>query len=213
MNKFVTELNSNLKYQNKLNAPCNKYCIEIRGVANWITVGSSITKNQYNYWNNRSLEYLITGDCANVPDKMKFFEDGEWYSCNDLWESFGVYLAGAIPDITVSDENGNKVWVLEPNLIDLNSAIIKFELENEFDCSKIANGAYVFEGIEVSEGLYYQAKIVLTDKFDPTKLKFLYDKYNGTNYLHTVLYEDNVIRCERSNTHINQFNWRLYQKK
>ena len=200
------------------------YTVVIRGYIENISVGE-ITKKQFDYWNRdvyrNILDKLVHGNDGfdslyylNIPNDIKIF-NYFWAENDNLCSILGACFWDDNSEVVVYDENDNRVWSSDLNPTDLTQIGISFVLDNEFNTKDIKTGTYVFSGIDREKGVLRRGCILLTEEFDPTKLEFHYDRFDGNEYIQRVFYRRKEIVMGQNNSYSVEGGreWELYQKQ
>jgi len=220
------------------------YRIEIRGSIEDINVGE-ITKQQFEYWNTDVNRYILDklvhrdDDIGeddfeemdgldqvpgifdidslyelDIPDDIKLFDE-YWGENNNLWGSLGACFWDEYSEVVVYDENGICVWNSKLNPIALTQMGIPFVLDEEFNTKDIKTVTYVFSGSDGEAGILCRGDILLNDDFDPTKLEFHYDRFDGNDYIDQVFYRtEEIVMGDNDSCPVGgSLQWALYQKQ
>ena len=213
MKEIKTESNSNLTNQNALNTQAviftpRTFKIYITGGSSNISVGT-INKVEFDYWSapNKSGYTLLDlvhdyDDELILPKKVRFIQSGDWLACDDIFSLFGPWLneEDEWTSIHIHDEDDNHVWSSILNRKELDKLSIPYHLDREFHFNDIKTGTYVFYCEAQEKGLFGSGDLYLEAPFDPKKLEFHYDIFDGNYFISKVVYDEVEINLPDNNS-------------
>lgn len=168
------------------------YTVTVSGYGGEIAMGK-VDQKTVEYFNENGIdleEYATSWgddeDYVEVPEDLRPFTQGNWYDCDNIEHCSGAEFGGSW--ISVSDENGNEVWQAELNhdLADVGCDIECFCSEDVEDY--VDADTAVFVGQSFEKGCFFEAELLLTQPFNPSKFKFTYSDIADWSILNVVEY-------------------------
>ena len=178
-------------------------------------VMGTVDRKIYDYFKSRRLDvedYCWDSEYAeehNIPDEMQPFEPGSWYDCDSIVHTSGVSRdAGSME---ICDENGNTVIETPLDAFDDDDDNgPEFECFDEHWIDKKPPGTVVFFGSSNEKGTFFEGEIHLTQPFDITKLKFIYEEVDGEEIIDTIIYDGEEIDNNGGSTDGKSSNFGFY---
>ena len=156
-----------------------------------------VDRKIYDYFKSRRLDvedYCWTSEYAeehNIPDEMQPFESGSWYDCDSIVHVSGVSKESG--SMEICDENSNTVLERSLDSFDHEHDSPEFECFDEHWIDKKPPGTVVFIGNSNEKGTFFEGEIHLTQPFDISKLKFIYEEVDGEEIIDTIIYDGEEI--------------------
>lgn len=164
-----------------LKAEKQRFEISLQGYGGEIVLGS-ITKEQYEYWNDRGDIDEFANDWDNemeIPEDMQIFSGGEWHDCDNLEHESGCEFDSSCM-IYVHDQDGKEVFAcpLDYDELEKRGVFIDGMANDEYRVEHDSDAKYYFSGQNFEKGCF-QTYEVEDYKFDPKKLNFRINDIEG----------------------------------
>lgn len=180
-----------------LKAEPHIYEIILSGYGGELVLGR-ITKEQYEFWNDREDFDEHCNDWDNeieVPTGLELVRDGSWHELDDLAHESGCEFS-ELNYITVIDKTTNETVfesplgyaALEKHGIDP-EGIASEEYYIKYD----SDAEYAFLGQSVEKGTFYTGEVEVLGKFDPRKLSFSHIDVEGWDLINGVSYASEIV--------------------
>lgn len=196
------------------------YQIIISGYGGEVVFGKA-TLQQYEFWNNEEriadagfdsketaiIDYMFDIEEweSSVPSRARF--SGDWYELDEYGHFNGATTDSAYITINETDSaeyNANVVaTVWEGSLVDFQSAHNDTIVQSELDLDEMIeeNAPFVFYGMSVEKGSFYDCTFETESDIDLTQLKFYAcDLPNGDNLVIDVEYNDHDVTIDGGST-------------
>ena len=173
-----------------LKAEKKKFEISLQGYGGEIAIGA-ISKEQYEFWKDRDdleeFAYDWDGE-MDIPDEMKMFDPGDWYSCDNIAHENGCEFSDYCM-IYVHDEEGNEVFSspLSYSALEERGIYVEGMASDELRVGWDTEHKYYFLGQNFEKGCF-QTYEVEDYKFDPAKLNFRINDIEGWTIVTGVSY-------------------------
>lgn len=156
------------------------------------TVIGNVSKETFEYFIDNDIDI---DDYANdwddviiVPEQLKPFSSGEWYTCDDIFHENGIEMCSH-STITITDENDKEVWTHNLDVFDLNELGVDTTEISETYIKDLPKGNVVFFGCIVEKGEFNVCEFNIKGEFDYKKLAIRFDDVEGSTLLNTITYD------------------------
>ncbi len=152
-----------------------------------------VDRQIYEYFKSRKLdisEYASDWDNSmKVPDNMQPFPAGSAYDCDGMFHASGAELTD-MNSITIYDEKGDVIWEHNMDWSSLEDDGVVVEECDNVDFDDLEQGEVVFWGGQGEKGCFFDCEFILTQPFDPSKLKIMFDSCDGWQIVNFVEYDN-----------------------
>lgn len=165
--------------------------ITLAGYGGEIVLGT-ITKEQYQYWSERSdelTEFCGWGSEEGIPEEMAMFDPGSWYDCDNLAHDNGVEMSHLCGLEIVEVDSKKTLLNTSLDIDELATHGIEAEEMSVVDLDDLTTPTYVFGGQSVEKGVFFSGQILLEKPLDLSLLKIEYVTVNGWSLVTDVVYD------------------------
>lgn len=167
------------------------YTISTYGYGGEYVMGT-VKRESYDYFQENELDiedYAHDWDNElDVPEDKQPFDPGQWHDCDNIAHVYGVELSDYC-GFQITDEKGNTVFETNLDYASLEAQGIEAEEYDEHYASNQESGTVVYTGQSSEKGNFFSATIHLTEPFDPKKLKFSYEDFDGVSVVTGASYD------------------------
>lgn len=191
-----------------IKTPIRTYRITVWGYGGEVAYGKS-SKEEYEYWKSQQAKedtnvsededhentfsnYMFEKDIEdavfpNVP--AEFQREGEWYDQGDIEHCTGVDISSAnIEIVEVTEEDSSETITLDYDTIFENEINVMAKESDAFDHE------YVFYGMSVEKGTFFEGTIEIPGKIDLSKLELHTVEFpNGDEIIYDIYYNEEII--------------------
>ena len=170
-----------------------------------IAVLTQLRQDTFTFLQERNLDmndYVTDWDNEmKMPEHMKPFPPDSWWYLGEGYHYDGAegILFNSGNNISVEDEDFNKIWESTLDEKILKNKIKNIESESESKVDDLPFGSIVFSGV-IYEGSTYSYDIETEELFDPKNLSIKYSVINDIEVITSIDYEGGEIDSQDSDT-------------
>jgi hypothetical protein len=189
------------------------YKIQLWGYGGECVMGK-VDRKIYDYFKKRRLDveqYSWDYDYPSprVPPELQPFPAGEWHDCDSIEHAYGADFDES-SHITVEDENGQTVFESALGYNALEEHGIYTNGGDEYYIYNMEKGQVVFLGQNFEKGTFLDGAIDLKAPFNPEKLSFVVDDFDGWSLVRSVEYDGEIIENWGGGTNGKSSNFCFY---
>ena len=170
-----------------------EYRVEIWGRGGEIYWGK-VDRKIYDLFKSKEIDieqYAVSweeGMWDDIPEDMQPFPPGSGYECDSDAHMSGATF-GTESYVTVYDETGKEVWSSQLGHDELAAKGASADCIDEKYISEYPEGTVVFYGAQGEKGTFFGNNFEITEPFDPSKLRVLYEDMDGWELTSGVQYD------------------------